>query len=135
MTKETAEYFDTDFLGNKINIGDKVIFEAPKYRDFVIGTVVTKAPKSCQIEYINDWNYSKGHKEVVRQYYGQIIKYPLSAATHAKWIIPDDHYPDTCSNCLFEFVWDGEEDYRPKFCPECGAVMDSEDNVLRKEVD
>lgn len=65
---------DRDFLGNQINIGDKVIFEAPRYRDFVIGTVISKAEKTCQIEYINDWNYAS-KKLVVRQFYGQIIKY------------------------------------------------------------
>lgn len=42
---------------------------------------------------------------------------------YAEWLVPDEHYPDTCSNCRFEFVWDGEECYIPKFCPECGAKM------------
>lgn len=41
----------------------------------------------------------------------------------AEWVVPDEHYPDTCSNCKFEFVWDDEEDYVPKFCPECGTKM------------
>ena len=120
---KTVEYFDTDFLDNKINIGDKVIFEAPGYRDFVIGTVITKAPKSCQIEFVNNWNYARDDevKEVVRQGYGQVIKY---SAVKAKWIIPDDNYPLTCSNCLFEFVTDIDDDYQPKFCPECGARME-----------
>lgn len=45
---------------------------------------------------------------------------------HARWIVPDDNYPDTCSNCLFEFVWDGDDDYHPKRCPHCGAHMDEE---------
>lgn len=76
-TVKPIEYMDNDFLGNKINIGDTVIFEAPQYRSFTIGKVVTKAEKSCQIEYINDWNYpSNGRKEVVRQCYSQIIKHP-----------------------------------------------------------
>lgn len=70
-----AEYMDKDFLDNKINIGDEVIFEAPGYRSFVIGKVVTKAPKSCQIEYVNNWNYPNGRTEIVRQCYGQIIKH------------------------------------------------------------
>jgi hypothetical protein len=43
--------------------------------------------------------------------------------TYAKWIVPDEHYPDTCSNCLFEFVWDGDEGYKPNYCPNCGALM------------
>jgi hypothetical protein len=64
-------YYDTDFLGNKIDIGDKVIFEALKYRHFTFGKVVTKAEKSCQIEYVDDW----GYKEICRQGYGQILKY------------------------------------------------------------
>lgn len=73
--KEYIERYDEDFLGNKINIGDTVIFEAPGYRSFTIGEVITKAPKSCQIEYTNDWNYD-GRKEIVRQGYDQIIKHP-----------------------------------------------------------
>lgn len=44
---------------------------------------------------------------------------------YATWLVPDAHYPDTCSNCKFEFVWDDDEDYLPKFCPECGARMTS----------
>ena len=63
-------------------------------------------------------------------YSGKSIKCPgfldkdkCKEIIYAKWIVPDDNYPYTCSNCLFEFVWDGEEDYRPKFCPHCGALM------------
>lgn len=70
---EIITEYDRDFFNNKISIGDRVVFEAPGYRHFVLGKVITKAPKSCQIEYINDWNY-EGRTEVVRQGYGQIIK-------------------------------------------------------------
>ena len=70
---EIITEYDRDFFDNKISIGDRVVFEAPGYRHFVLGKVITKAPKSCQIEYINDWNY-EGRKEVIRQGYGQIIK-------------------------------------------------------------
>lgn len=127
--KEQVEFFDTDFLGNKIGIGDKVIFEAPKYRDFVIGTVVTKAPKSCQIEYINDWNYSEGHKEIVRQYYGQIIKYPYK---RGKWVHGDSG-SILCSVCGTECLYiDNAKDkayYDPEqcesnYCPNCGVKME-----------
>ena len=41
---------------------------------------------------------------------------------YAEWLVPDENYPDTCSNCKFEFVYEDEE-YLPKFCPECGARM------------
>ena len=40
----------------------------------------------------------------------------------AEWLVPDENYPDTCSNCKFEFVYEDME-YLPKFCPECGAHM------------
>lgn len=129
--KTPVEYFDTDFLGSKIEIGDKVIFEAPKYRDFTIGTVVTKAPKSCQIEYINDWNYSKGHKEIVRQYYGQIIKYPVK---EGKWLFPkyagEEYYK--CSCCGTEYpippAWDTCDVHEYlKYCSACGAKMIKEE--------
>jgi hypothetical protein len=131
MSKEPVEFFDTDFLGSKIEIGDKVIFEAPKYRDFVIGTVVSKAPKSCQIEYINDWNYSKGHKEIVRQYYGQIIKYPVK---EGKWIFEkhagQEYYK--CSCCGKDYplspTWNASDIKQYlKFCSACGAKMNKED--------
>lgn len=41
----------------------------------------------------------------------------------AEWIVPDENYPDTCSNCMFEFVFDGDDNYVPKYCPECGRKM------------
>lgn len=50
----------------------------------------------------------------------------VEPVVHAHWIVPDENYPDTCSNCLFEFVWDGDEGYHPKRCPNCGAHMDEE---------
>lgn len=72
--------FDTDFLGNKVNIGDEVIFVAPGYRSFCTGKVITKAEKSCQIEYLNTWNFgSEGRKLVVRQAYDQVIKHPTAS--------------------------------------------------------
>lgn len=42
---------------------------------------------------------------------------------HAQWIVPDENYPETCSNCMYEYVRDEEDSYLPKFCPECGAMM------------
>ena len=120
--KAPVEFFDRDFLDNKIEIGDKVIFEAPGYRHFVIGTVVTKAPKSCQVEYINDWNY-EGVKEVARQGYGQIIKYPDTQTKTAKWEISCDGYYPYCTNCSYEPFYANGRDMRTKYCPNCGAQM------------
>ncbi len=119
-----VEFFDRDFLDNKIEIGDKVIFETPKYRDFTIGTVISKAPKSCQIEYLSFAGHSKGRIDVVRQCYGQIIKYPLSK--EGKWIIEkepnDKYYCFHCSVCDEEFSCvDNNVPY--SYCPFCGAKM------------
>lgn len=118
--KEVA-FVDRDFLDNKIEIGDKVIFEAPVYRSFVIGTVISKAPKSCQVEYMNDWNYGKpGVKLVARQCYGQVIKYPF--IKKGKWIPKEvmirsvDALNYTCSEC------ESEGRYTP-YCAYCGANM------------
>ena len=54
---------------------------------------------------------------------GFLDKDKCKEITYAKWIVPDEHYHDTCSNCLFEFVCDDDEDYHPNFCPNCGALM------------
>lgn len=131
MRKEKQiEYLDQDFLGNKINIGDEVIFEAPQYRNFVIGKVVTKAKKTCQIEYVNNWNYSNGITQIIRQAYDQIIKHNegYRKQSEGEWVgIEYDGYADgypvydvfECSVCGNE--WRG--DTPPCFCPDCGSKM------------
>lgn len=117
--KEKVEFMDTDFLGNKINIGDKVIFETPQYRDFTIGTVITKAPKSCQIEYLNTSGLCKGYVGVIRQGYGQIIKYPTTK--EGQWITTGEELKNTtCSNCGH---WVETPYGKTPYCPNCGAKM------------
>lgn len=119
--KKQVEYFDTDFLDNKIEIGDKVIIEEPKYRNFIIGTVVTKAPKSCQIEY-KDFI---GSTQITRQYYGQIIKYPLVKT--GKWLGKhglggyDDY---SCSVCGKYEEGTRNPNLLGKYCSYCGALME-----------
>lgn len=119
--KKQVEYFDTDFLDNKIEIGDKVIIEEPKYRNFIIGTVVTKAPKSCQIEY-KDF---VGDTQITRQYYGQTIKYPLVKT--GKWLGRhglggyDDY---SCSICGKYEEGTRNPDLLGKYCSYCGALME-----------
>lgn len=114
-----VEYFDTDFLGNKLEIGDKVILEEPKYRDFVIGTITSKAPKSCRIEYTD----YRGAVKVTRQYYGQIIKYPIIKKGY--WIMHTNsdgylnHYE--CSVCH------RAQGHKSNYCEECGADMHEEE--------
>lgn len=122
--KKQVEYFDTDFLGNKIEIGDKVIIEEPKYRNFIIGAVVTKAPKSCQIEYVD----FVGDKQITRQYYGQIIKYPL--VKEGKWLeITNGLEGWKCSLCDEHIYVESPRNvqrYLYPFCPGCGAHMTKE---------
>lgn len=116
-----VEFFDRDFLDNKIEIGDKVIFETPKYRDFAIGTVISKAPKSCQIEYLSFAGHSKGYIDVVRQCYGQVIKYPIK---EGKWITTGEELKNTtCSNCGY---WVETPYGKTNYCPNCGAKMNKE---------
>ena len=126
--KKPVEFFDTDFLDNKIEIGDKVIIEEPKYRNFIIGTVVTKAPKSCQIEYVD----FVGDKKVARQYYGQIIKYPL--VKEGKWEFKkyagQEYYK--CSCCGKDYplplTWNAYDVKKYlKYCSACGTKMIEED--------
>ena len=111
-----VEFFDADFLGNKIEIGDKVILETPKYRDFAIGTVISKAPKSCQIEY---QSFCTKSNVTVRQYYEQLIKYPL--IKEGKWIMHTNsegnlnHYE--CSECH------KPQGYKSNYCEDCGTKM------------
>ena len=129
-----VEFFDTDFLGNKIEIGDKVILETPKYRDFAIGTIITKAPKSCQVEYES---FCTKAKVTVRQYYEQLIKYPLakegkweSVEEEAYWIQnmeeslktgkPTISIMPRCSCCKEVF---GRVAFEYKYCPNCGSKM------------
>lgn len=119
-----VEFMDRDFLDNKIEIGDKVIFETPQYRDFTIGTVIAKAPKSCQIEYLNTSGLCKGYIGIIRQGYGQIIKYPI--VKEGKWVPKDvmirsiNAHNYTCSEC-------GKEGDCTPYCPHCGAKMEEDE--------
>lgn len=55
---------------------------------------------------------------------GFLDKDKCKEITYARWIVPDDNYPDTCSNCRFEYVhYNDEVDYKPNYCPNCGALM------------
>ena len=118
-----VEFVDRDFLDNKIEIGDKVIFETPQYRDFTIGTVISKAPKSCQIEYLNTSGLCKGYVGVIRQCYGQIIKYPI--AKEGKWITTGEELKNTTCSVCGNWV---ETPYgKTNYCSSCGAKMIADD--------
>ena len=116
---------DVDFLGNEINVGDKVIFEAPRYRDFVIGKVISKSPKTCQVEFLNTLNNSKGFVDVFRQFYGQLIKLP-EPRLEAEWVEhPHFNFEGgysganyECSNCHYGDCYE-----ETPYCPKCGAKM------------
>ena len=61
----------TDFLGQKLGIGDKVVFMTIKYRDFDIGKIISMAEKSALIEH----KKNNRCRSQTRQYYSQIIKH------------------------------------------------------------
>lgn len=63
-----------DFLGKDLVIGDTVLFIAPSYRNYAIGTVVRFTNKYAIIEYVNTWNYSSGLKTDIKQTGEQLIK-------------------------------------------------------------
>ena len=110
-----VEFFDTDFLGNKIEIGDKVILETPKYRDFAIGTVISKAPKSCQVKYLS---FCTKSNVIVRQYYEQLIKYPITK--EGKWLYSEDEVGSLFYRCS---ICDCQCRLTSNYCPNCGSKM------------
>ena len=64
-----------DFLGQEVNVGDKVITTAKNYRSLVKGEVISLAPKSALVEYLNTWNYGDpGRVENYRVFGNQFIK-------------------------------------------------------------
>ena len=55
---------------------------------------------------------------------GFLDKNKCKEIIYARWVVPDDYYPHTCTNCRFEYVhYDEEVDYVPNYCPNCGALM------------
>lgn len=63
-----------DYIGNKLDIGDEVIFVAPGYRSFAKGKISKITAKTVFIDYLNTWNYANGHPSEVKQSGSQIIK-------------------------------------------------------------
>lgn len=60
---------------------------------------------------------------MIQQSFELYVEERDAQCVHAQWVVPDKNYPETCSNCMFEYVRDEEDSYLPKFCPECGAMM------------
>ena len=46
-----------DVFGNKLEIGDTVAFNRPRYRNMITGTVLAFTPKQMRVEYIGDGGY------------------------------------------------------------------------------
>lgn len=81
-----------------------------------------------EIEKVYNDHYRQAYDQTIHDLFNAVRKRIRRAAgvaivKKAEWLVLDEHYPDTCSNCRFEFVWDGEGVYLPKYCPECGAAM------------
>lgn len=49
-----------DFLGNDLNIGDKVVLTRPRYREFVMATIVAFTPQKVRVEYKRHYGNSIG---------------------------------------------------------------------------
>ncbi len=56
----------TDFLGNELNIGDKVVYMRRNYKEFVIGEITKMNDKMAAI-------HSKNN-EITKRFYYQLIK-------------------------------------------------------------
>jgi hypothetical protein len=53
-----------DFLGNILELGDEVVFTAPKYRMFAKGKIIAFTKTKVRVEYMNTWNFpSPGYKD------------------------------------------------------------------------
>lgn len=65
-----------DFLGNKLNVGNEVVFFALKYRCLTKGKITKITEKMIFIDFINTWNYGKDNVRVdnCKQYHNQVIK-------------------------------------------------------------
>jgi hypothetical protein len=63
-----------DFLGKDLVIGDTVLFIAPSYRKYAIGTIAKFTGKYAIIEYVNTWNYATGFKTDIKQTGEQLVK-------------------------------------------------------------
>jgi aspartate 1-decarboxylase len=57
-----------DYLGNKLEVGDKVVFMLLSYRDLRKGEIIKFSPKMVFIKF---------NHEVYRQFPTQVIKIPL----------------------------------------------------------
>ena len=58
-----------DFLGNQIDVGDRVVFMKPNYRELARGTVIKLNDKKLTIEYTVN-NTSR----TFMQFYEQVVK-------------------------------------------------------------
>ena len=60
-------------------------------------------------------------------------KADVAKVVHGRWDIDKSFMPflSTCSQCGVIYDVDGAFDWN--YCPNCGAIMDGKDNVLRKE--
>lgn len=71
-----------DFFGQELQINDEVAFMEPGYRNMVIGTILSFAPKSMLLEYVKDYSHrldggNKYPKLKFRATSEQVIKKPL----------------------------------------------------------
>lgn len=122
----TQKAFDQDGWGRNFTGWERVVpyDEMLKIAEEGGWDNIDQLPKNeLTIDTLEKWSVQNAAKNLNAKQFGQYCRDYGILVPHARWIVPDEHYPDTCSNCKFEFVWDGDEEYHPRFCPNCGADM------------
>ncbi|WP_251316757.1 hypothetical protein [Flintibacter muris] len=115
-----------DFLGQELNIGDKVVALSHKRTSstLYLGEIEKLTDKMVVIKTVDskhDWRY----EETMRVSSYKVVKVETNTSTvHGRW----ENGVSICPICgmdkfsgLDADIW---ADWQPKFCPNCGAKMD-----------
>ncbi len=82
----------------------------------------------CAIDAVDDWDggWNPNRETVIRKYFEELTAVDAVPVVHARWVEETDHsYHWHCSKC--KQVW-GITKYFMKYCPNCGAKMDGDEN-------
>lgn len=63
-----------DFLKQPLELGDRVVFLVPGYRQFWLGKIVKFTAKMAAVEYDSPFKYQQGRTLVTRREYSDLIK-------------------------------------------------------------
>ena len=116
-----------DFLGQELNIGDKVVALSHKSTSstLYLGEIEKITSKMVVVKAFNsnhDWRYD----EVMRVSPYKIVKMNnKNAVVHGQWKDGVSICPICGMDKYTGFDADIYADWQPKFCPNCGAKMDT----------